>query len=254
MAMSLLLPTLLALSAQESRLPTEVELDAAVLWIKPKFRFRDGAPNLKGTDVRSQEIGGDNPELGWAAQAKVQLHSEILHAQAWQVEATGSGTLQKETAWGGQIFPAGTPSRFEVDFVHAEIGYRHRFEVSKEVFWFDVGLDVEFLQVDADMEFGKTELSGFYWTPQTMFTVEPWRGIQFWFVLGGFAVATIKGNHAVLEPIDFGVGARLKLGSFAVEAGWSMVHVHIEERMGDIDEDVVHTRLRGWHASVEYRF
>ena len=67
-------------------------------------------------------------------------------------------------------------------------------------------------------------------------------------------VATVKSEMSVLEPFEIGSGVRLILGGLEFEVGWTMVHVHIEENMGDIHEDIAHLRLRSWQLGLNFSF
>src|SRR5688572_27433810 len=89
------------LQAEEDRLPTEIEVEATVLRVWPKYRFRDGETGFRGTNVRSGDLEADHHEWGGAGQVAVRLHQELLHAQAWAFQSTGSGRLVEDTTWGG---------------------------------------------------------------------------------------------------------------------------------------------------------
>jgi hypothetical protein len=225
------------------------------LWrTTPKFRIRDGEANLKGDNVLAREIDGDEPEWGGALATSLRWNQEIFRAEYWALDVEGDGVLPQDTAWGGAIFPVGTATEYDIQHRHAEIGYRHRFHLYEDKLRGDVGLDVEYLAFDARMGFGRTQLRGVYWTPQAELAGRPWDWLELWFELGGLMVATVKSEMAVLEPFVIGAGARALVGRWEIELGYRMDHVHIEENMGDIHEDIVHLRLRSWLIGLAARF
>lgn len=234
--------------------PVRFDLRAEVRRVRPKFRLRDGTRHLPGTNVFAEDLGAEESETGAAAALSGKWAGELLHLEAWVLEASGTGHLARETAWAGTTYPAGTRSDFDVEFYHLEAGYRHRFWIKEGWLRVDLGVDVEFLRVQADLGFAETTLAGFFWTPQAVLGVEPLEGVHAQLLVGGLSVATVKGATAVLEPFEVGAGLRLQGERLAVEVGWTMYHVHLEEDLGDPEEDVIHMRLRGWHAGLSLRF
>jgi hypothetical protein len=243
---------LLALALQE---PWEFRVETELWRTTPKFRIRDGEANLKGDNVFAREIDGDEPEWGGSLGTSLRWKNEIFRAEYWALDVQGDGQLIEDTAWGGSVRPQGTPTEYDIQHRHAEIGYRHRFHLMEDQkLRVDVGVDVEYLTFDARMGFGRTQLRGLYWTPQAELAGRPAEGLELWFELGGLMVATVKSEMAVLEPFVIGGGARVLLGRWEIEAGYRMDHVHIEENTGDIHEDIVHLRLRSWMLGVNARF
>lgn len=243
-----------AILVSDPSLPRELRLDVEARRVVPKFRVRDGEPSLKGTSFYSEDYDGDEPAPGIAAELSYRFADEIFHAGGWAVDVDGKGQVPQDEAWGGAIVPAGTFTEVEYLTRQVEAGYRHRFRILPDRLWADLGVDLEYLTFSAQFDFGTTRLRGLYWTPQALLAWEPAQGVQLRARIGGLEVATVKGKHAVLEPMEAGAAVRVRLDRLHVELGWALTHVHLEENMGDVHEDIVHMRLRFGHLGLSWRF
>jgi hypothetical protein len=250
---------------QEPRI--EVEVRAAS--VHPKFRLRDGETSLKGESVFSRELDAEDDVFSPGLELRMRWDDEAFHASFWQLTAEGSGTLDEDKNWGGAAVPAGTAAEAEVLFRRFEVGWRHRFILydsfaaafhapagSGGLVWLDAGLDLEYLVVDADLGFGGTRLGGVY--PALQLEV----GLRFfgleWLELtagaGGFFIPFRTGDTSELDPIEYRVAVRARWDRFSLALAYDLTHVHLEENSGDVEEDIVHVRLRSVVAAVEVRF
>ena len=221
--------------------------------LRTKFRIRDGEPSLKGTSLFSRDLDADHADRagGWISAA---IGRERFTLGFWSFTSSGTGVLPEDKNFGGSVHPAGAIVDYDILYQHVELGYRHRFDLVRDSLLLDAGLDIEYLVFDADLGLGRTRLHGIYPTPQFTLTVQPMDDIEVFTSVGGFFLSTVKAEMAVTEPWEGGGGLRIHWGAFTAEIGFTMVHVHLEENMGDIDEDVVHMRQRNLHVSIGYKF
>lgn len=231
----------------------DVEIELRAASVQPKFRLRDGEKSLKGESVFSDELDAEDDVFSPGASVALRWNAERFHAEYWRLTAEGSSTLDQARNWGGAAVPAGTPADTEILFDHLEIGWRHRFDLVDGL-RLDAGVDVERMVVDADLGFGSTRMGGVFPTPQLSAAVAPWPWLEVTAGIGGFFLPWKSGDTSCLDPIQYAFGMRGRWDRFSLGVGYELTHVHLEENSGDVEEDIVHLRLRGVVLSLEVRF
>ncbi|MHC4921162.1 MAG: hypothetical protein ACYTKC_16415 [Planctomycetota bacterium] len=222
--------------------------------VKPKFRVRDCEPALRGTSIFSKEMG-DMEDFTFAAGGAVRafVANETFSLKYWTIRADGKDTLPTARNWGGIVIPAGTPIDADIRYECLELDWRHRFELADKL-WLDAGIAVEYLVFDADLGFGTTRLSGIYPMPRLTLVTRPVDWFEASVYASGFNIPFKNGDTDILDPRQFGVGVRVLQEKWSAGISWDLHHVHLEENSGDIDEDIVHSRLRGLTFSLRVQF
>ncbi len=101
---------------------------------------------------------------------------------------------------------------------------------------------------------GSTRLSGIYPVPRLTLVTRPVDWFEASIYAGGFNIPFKNGDTDILEPREFGVSLRVLAEKWSAGLSWDVHHVHLEENSGDIDEDIVHSRLRGLTLSLRVQF
>jgi len=235
------------------------EIEARPMMITPKFRVRDGEVNLKGTSIFSRELDLEDWEFSPGGSARVLVDRERFTLSYWHLRAEGTDQLPVEKNFSGLVLPAGTLADSHVTWDFWALDWRHRFDLQENV-WFDAGLAVQYMVFDADLGFGSSRLSGVYPSPQIALVTRPAEWLELQAYAGGFYLPFKNGDTSIRKPLQFGGEARI-LGeswspgkSWSLGVGYDLLHLHLEENTGDIDEDIVHNRLRGVHLAFTVRF
>ena len=230
----------------------EVEVLPGLL--KAKFRVRDGEPSLMGTSIFSREMGDvESSEFAPGVVVRAIMGQERFSLRYWTMKVEGRDTLSTSRNWGGSVISAGTPIDADISYEYLELDWRHRFELTDKL-WFDAGLAVEYLAFDADLGFGSTRLSGVYPVPRLGLVARPVDWLEVDVSVGGFNIPFVNGSTDILDPREITAGLRVLGEKWSAGLSWGLHHVHLEENSGDIDEDVVHSRLSGVTLSLSVRF
>lgn len=229
------------------------EFEARPAMIKPKFRIRDGEASLKPTSIFSSELDLEDWEFSPGGSARVLVDNERFTLSYWHLRAEGSDRLTEPKNFAGSTLPVGTLADSHVTWDFWSLDWRHRFELSENA-WFDAGLAVQYLVFDADLGFGSTRLSGVYPSPQIAFITRPVEWFELEAYAGGFYLPFRNGDTRIRKPLQYGAEVRVLGDDWSLGLGYDMFHVHLEENSGDIDEDIVHSRLQGVHLSLTVQF
>lgn len=252
MITSLILATLLA---QDVHLEAETRL----WWTSPKFRVRDGESWLAPSSVFSRELDAEGARLGPGGALRLFLGEDRFSFEVWALRTKGDGTLEEPKNFGGRTVAAGTPSDADVLFWRAALDWRHRFDLG--VSWDEVprlslnpGLALEYLVFDADLGFGRTRLDGVFPTPQITVGFRPLDWLELGAGIGGFYLPFVNGDVDLLDPVQYRLSADYRWDRWSMGLGFELYHLHLEERAGEPEEDVVHLRLRSYYLSLAFRF
>jgi hypothetical protein len=221
--------------------------------ITPKFRIRDGEATLQGTSTFSRELDLEDWEFSPGGSARVLIDDDRFTFSYWHLRAEGTDQLPVAKNFSGLMLPAGTVADSHVTWDFWALDWRRRFELGENL-WFDGGVALQYMVFDADLGFGSTRLSGVYPSLQTAFLTRPYEWLQLEAYAGGFYIPFRNGDTSIRKPMQLGVEARFLGEGWSLGVGYDLFHLHLEENSGDIDEDIVHNRLRGVHVALRVEF
>jgi hypothetical protein len=229
------------------------EVGALAGWTKPKYRTRNGTDQTKGSEVFSRDLQTEHEELRPGLYAYATRGRHRFGVSGWILGTEGDGRVEKEFFFDQQLVRVGRPFEAESEFEHAQVDWLYQMKSTAGV-QVSAGLAIEYTSFEADMDFGESDLSAVFPSPQFRLG---WAFAEKWeleALLGGFYVPFAYGDKDVTEHYELQAAVRRTWGDFVAEAGWNMYHLHIEKDAGDIGEEVVHMRLRGIYVSAGVRF
>lgn len=231
------------------------EFEARPALITPKFRIRDGETTLQGTSIFSRELDLEDWEFSPGGSARVLVEDDRFTFSYWHLRAEGTDQLPVAKNFAGLALPAGTVADSHVTWDFWSLDWRRRFEVGEgHNVWFDGGVALQYMVFDANLGFGSTRLSGVYPSLQTAFVFRPREWLELEAYAGGFYIPFRNGDTRIRKPLQLGAGARFLGAGWSLGVGYDLLHLHLEENSGDVDEDIVHNRLRGVHVAFRMEF
>lgn len=246
--------------------PPAWEFSVAPALLKPKARVRDGEKTLKSDSVFSGsdlDLDESVPSVGLEVAACPDAGR--LSLGYWRASADGSGALDSAKAFGGRVLAAGTPVDSELEWTRVRLQYLHRFPLSGRSdppeTWLEAeaGLALDRTTFRAELAFpggeAKTALRGIFPMPEVGLVARPIGPLALRLGIGGFHVGTYpNGDTDAFEPLEYRMGLRGEWERFRLDLGYHLYHVHFEQHRNEVEEDVVHMRLRSVTLGIAYAF
>ncbi len=225
--------------------------------VYPKFRFRDGEPGAPGSSFRTQRIGLDawRPAPGGEVGAWI-LSRAWLGLEGWTFTGRGESTSTRPMTYGGLTLPEGGRVRTHYALTHVASRLLLRVDLFEGLVFADVGAQVEHLDFRANVTgAGRTKLRAVWPSPRLHVGVRPLPWLELEGRFGGFLLGFPLGSTKVTESLEVGGLVRLRLpaGAF-VEVGGHLLHGHLEDDPGDVDEDALHLRHRALFGALGVAF